>query len=282
MTDAAPHSSLTHALYRVLKPLVRLLLRHGVPYSVFADIARHLYVDVAKNEFSLDNRKTSVSRVAILTGINRRDVKKLEDQPNPLAHNELREYNRAARVVGGWARDAQYRDQDGQPRSLAFEGATSFSELVKRHGGDVPARAMLDELQRAGVIQQDAHGMLSLISRDYLPQNAEEKMRIASTVACDLLTTLDYNLPLENQDKRPQRSLCYTNIPQEALPELRRRSREQLQEFLQQTNHWFAQADRDVNEQLQGTGRFRAGISLFYFEEPLDEPSTETINDEEK
>lgn len=267
MTDSL-HSSLIRALYLVLKPLIRLLLRHGIPYSVFADIARHLYVEVAKQEFSLEQRKPSASRISILTGINRRDVRKLEQQPNPLEQDDAYEYNRAARVVGGWVRDAQYRDQHGLPRALEFDGLGSFSELVKRHGGDVPPRAMLDELLRAQVASQ-REGKIYLLSRDYLPENAEEKMRIASRVLCDLLNTLDHNLLPEQAARWPQRSLSYSNIPLEALPELRLRSRHEIQQFLQQTNQWFALSDRDINPAIDGTGQARAGISLFYFEEPL-------------
>jgi Family of unknown function (DUF6502) len=65
------------AVLRVLRPLVRLLLHHGVPYETFADLARWVYVDGAYKEFALANRKQSTSRVSVITGLNRKEVARL-------------------------------------------------------------------------------------------------------------------------------------------------------------------------------------------------------------
>jgi hypothetical protein len=270
-----PSDFLIKAIYRMLRPLIRLLLRHGVPYRVFAEIGRHLYVDIARRDLRLDARQSTISRISTLTGISRKDIRKLDERPSPIESNERREYNRAGRVVGGWARDAQYRDADGHPKILPFEGLGSFSELAKRYGGDVPARTLLDELCRVGAVELLARDEVKLRHDTYLPQDFDEKLRIASTVVSDLLATLDHNLQPDVASKLPQRSLTYTNIPEEALTVLRQRSRDEIQQFLQHANAWFARHDRDVNQDLVGSGRARAGISVFYFEEPLDDEASD-------
>ena len=62
------------AVCKLLRPLVRILLRNNVPHSMFCDFAKWVYVDVALREFQLPGRKRSISRVALLTGLSRKEV----------------------------------------------------------------------------------------------------------------------------------------------------------------------------------------------------------------
>ena len=68
------HQILVAAVARLLKPLVRVLLRNGVSYGTFADIAKRQFVEVARNEFSIQGRKQSLSRVSVITGLTRKEV----------------------------------------------------------------------------------------------------------------------------------------------------------------------------------------------------------------
>ena len=111
------------------------------------------------------------------------------------------------------------------PHPLPFEGpGTSFSDLVKRFGGDIPPRAVLDELLRVGTVEQDAAGRLCLLARAYLPvgEGAEaERLAILGTDVAALVETIDHNLQREAPRRWFQRKVAYRGVPLDAVPGVR-------------------------------------------------------------
>ncbi len=262
--------ALSAAVLRILRPLVRILLRHGVSYGTFADLAKWVYVDIATREFAIPGRKQSVSRVSVITGLTRKEVNRVQQLPRPEDQAAAETYNRAARVVGGWLRDADFLDAQQQPALLHFEdGSDSFSELVKRYSGDVPARAVLDELLRVGAVARADDGRIELLAHAYIPAGSEiDKLHILGTDAGALIATIDHNLTPEESLPFFQRKVAYDNLPDEALPQFRELSREKAQALLEQLNEWLAEHDRDTNPEAEGSGRNQAGIGIYYFENP--------------
>src|SRR5215831_18878426 len=115
LDDSGIQTALGSAVTRLLRPVVRLLLRHAVPFSAFEAVAKRVYVDVAMKEFSLPGRKPSVSRASILTGLTRKDVTHLLVTPVIDAEHDGAQYNRAVRVLSAWARESALRGPDDQP-----------------------------------------------------------------------------------------------------------------------------------------------------------------------
>jgi hypothetical protein len=260
--------AISAAVTNILRPLVRLLLRNGVPYRTFSDIAKRVYVDVATAEFSIPGRKQSKSRVSILTGLSRKDVLRVRRLP---ANDDLgagARYNRAARVIAGWVRDRRFRDDSGNPGELPFEqGTASFRDLVKTYSGDAPARAVLDELLRVGTVQRTPGGKIRLLERSYVPKTGEiDKIGILGVDASDLIATIDHNIHHPGTQFF-QRKVCYDNLPIEVLPELKKKAADRGQTFLESLDRWMSARDRDVNPGIPGTGRKRAGIGIYYFQE---------------
>lgn len=262
--------ALSAATLRILRPLVRVLLRNGISYGTFADLAKWVYVDVATRDFGIPGRKQTVSRVSIITGLSRKEVKRVQELARPDDTAEEERYNRAARVIGGWLLDAAYQTKDAQPRDLEFEdGEASFTTLVKKYSGDVPARAILDELMRVGNIERLENGGLRLLSHAYIPQASEvDKLYILGADTSALISTIDHNLDPEVERKYFQRKVRYDNLPDEVLPEFRALSAKKAQQLLEEFNAWLAKRDRDINPVIDGTGRNMAGIGIYYFENP--------------
>ncbi len=260
------------AVTSILRPLVRLLLRNGIPYRTFSDIAKRVYVEVATEEFGIPGRKQSKSRVSILTGLTRKEVLRVRRLPAPEDLGAGARYNRAARVIAGWVRDRRFRDDAGDPADLPFEGgAASFGKLVRTYSGDAPARAVLDELLRVGTVRRTPGGTIRLLERSYIPKTGEiDKIGILGVDASALIATIDHNI------RRPdealfQRKVCYDNLPLEALPGLKKRAAARGQSFLESMDRWMSRRDRDVNPGVPGTGRKRAGIGIYYFQEDYGE-----------
>src|SRR5512142_337944 len=138
------NKALTSEVLRMLRPLVRILLRNGVSFGTFADLAKAVFVDVADKEFGIPGRKQTISRISVMTGLTRKDVVRLQELGSPEDAVAERRYNRAARVVAGWVRDPRFRSGD-EPAALPPEGeGASFAALVHAYSGDVPPRAILD------------------------------------------------------------------------------------------------------------------------------------------
>lgn len=272
MGHAVSHA-LSAAIRRLLYPLVRILLRNHISFGAFSDLAKRIYVEVAMTEFGLPGRKQSVSRVSILTGLSRKEVGRVKGLPMPNDAEAVGRYNRAARVVTGWVRDEAFSDGRGNPAVLRVEGAgATFGELVRRFSGDVPVRAVLDELLRNGLVERSPDGNVRLLTRAYVPRTEEtEKLSILGTDVSDLVRTIDHNLHAGATEPLFQRKVAYDNLSADVLPRLKALTRERAQAFLEEMDRWLSQHDRDVNPSAPGGGRKRAGIGVYYFEEDLPE-----------
>ena len=251
-------------------------------FKAFLDIAKHAYVEVAATEFRIPGKKQSTSRIALLSGLTRKEVQRLLDAP--AANDEDSEagerYNRAARVVAGWVRDTDFSDADGNPKVLSLQDGPqnrpSFAELVRRFSGDIPFRAVLDELLRVGVVEKLTDNTIQLKTRAYIPRGGDtDKLNILGTDVSDLVATIDHNLQHGAADPFFQRKVMYDNVPVEALQEFRRLSGAQAQTLLERLDKWLSQHDRDAHPKTTGTGRKRTGIGIYYFEEDMTSQKSE-------
>ena len=273
--DARPHAALHAAIAKLLRPLFRLLLRHQVSFGAFEQLAKHVYVEVALNEFGIPGKKPSISRASILSGLTRKEVQRLVNTSRDNDYIEIastvdsQRYNRAARVLTGWVRDADFIDGKGHPKALPADGEISFATLVRRHSGDMPARAILDELERVGAVQYRADGLIELLARAYVPtHSAADKLAILGSDVADLVATIDHNLEHGDTDPRFQRKVMYHSIPDKALPAFRKRSASSAQALLEKFDQWLATHDIDNPADRPEAPRSRVGVGIYYFEEP--------------
>lgn len=271
-----PHSqALSSATSRLLYPLVRMFLRNGKGARALFDLVKQVYVDLAQEEFGIGGKKATVSRIAILTGLTRKEVTALLARPGTGDGATEEEYNRAAWVIAGWLKDPRFSDGRGHPAPLPLEGKRgSFAALVKAYSGDIPVRAMLDELLHVGAVQLTKDGRVCLRARGYIPQKgAPEKLSILGTDTADLIATIDHNIYVNPGKPRFQRKVMYDNVPVEAAEEFRAVVAARGQELLEALDRWLSNRDRDVNPSAQGTGRVRLGVGLYHFEERVGDES---------
>lgn len=271
--DAANRTqvALNAAVLKLLRPLCRLLLRHHVPFAAFEELAKHTYVQVALEDFGIPGKKPTLSRASILTGLTRKDVTRLASDTAPERAASDEGYNRAARVLTGWARDPDFHGPDGQPRMLApLDGPDSFAALVKRYSGDMPARAVLDELLRVGAVAERDDGRLELLTAGYVPRGSEvDKLGILGSDVADLIATIDHNLQHADTDPRFQRKVMYTEFPAAHLPAFRKLSAMQAQALLEKFDRWLADHVDSDRPDDDSPPAMRVGMGIYYFEEPM-------------
>jgi len=248
-------------------------LRHDVSYKTCAEWLRWCYADVAWNEFSLEGRKQSKSRVAVLTGLTRIDVNQLLSTPPPDQVTQQEQYHRAALVLTGWANDAQYR-QDGAPAPrLPFESeqGLSFSGLVQRYSGGAPARAVLDELERNGAVRVLADRTIELVRTRYITQAADTDINYCQIfgMSCgELIETICYNWSPESHEKRLQLLVYNRDIHPDLVVEAQRRIEDAARKLAEDVDQWLYQLEQqsralDTNSDQAPT---TVGLGLYYFQ----------------
>lgn len=254
------------------------MLRNNIAFSAFAEIAKRVYVEVAMEEFALPGRKSTVSRASVLTGLTRKEVQRLISLPAEAGSTPSDEgINRAARVLTAWARDPEFHGPDGEPARLPLQdGAVSFASLVRRYSGDMPVRAVLDEMLRVGAVRRCEDQRIELVQRAYVPvADAAEKLAILGNDVADLVNTIDHNIRLGANEPRFQRKVMYRNYPASQLPAFRALSADKAQALLEAFDLWLsehAEADPQPAGATQPVAAMRLGVGIYYFEEPMPRP----------
>src|SRR5262252_740796 len=252
------------ALGRLLEPIVLLLLKSGITWREFADLAKVKFVQVATKEFGIRGRPTNASRVAILTGIDRRDVRRLRSERSEQPAVVAGFMSKPTQVLEGWFHDSDFRTSRGEPRDLQVsEGDDSFAALVGRYAPRIPHVAMIKELLAVGAIEELPDGRLRALKRNYIPRElTDNQIRIWGSVLEDVGTALEHNL-MRKPSERPRferRALSLT-VERRALPEFEAFLAAEGQAFLERIDDWLAahQADNS-GEDTPPTLRLGVGV----------------------
>lgn len=272
--------TINQAIRCLLYPLVRVMLRHGISFSEFAETARIVYVKVAMREFQIAGRKQTVSRVAVLTGLTRKEVLRLQRLSEVDEDVQVRPPHRVERVISGWVRDSDFLDVDGAPAILNATGdGITFEALVHRYSGDMTRRAVLDELTRTGIVESLDDGRVKLLKRAYIPDGSEvEKLPILGSDVRDLVLAIDHNLSAPPNKAWLQRTVAYDNLPEAYVQQLRQLVIQDGQQFLEKWDKELSQHDCDVKPSKGGGTRTRAAIGIYY----LDESHSKYLEEQEK
>jgi hypothetical protein len=262
------NSCLYQAIYKLMLSLVKLLLRKGVAFGEFIQILKQAYVKAAEEQLLASEGKATTSRIAIVTGLTRKDVGQL--RKSPITHKSIPvTYNRATRVVSGWLEDTEFCTPDGYPEVLLIHGKEkSFEALVNRYSGDMPTKAMLDELERANIIKRIEKKHVCLRRRAYIPTNDEnEAITILGTDVALLISTIDHNMVNKSSNLHFQRKVCYDSTPEKGLEQFHTIVNQDSQCLLEHFNKWLAQHEQDSNPEIKNSGRKKVGVGIYYFEE---------------
>jgi hypothetical protein len=257
--------SVMAACERLLPPLIELLLRLGISAADFNELAKGVFVRAAAQRATLRSKRVNRSQIAIVTGLTRSEVARLLKRSRERVPREWHAH-RADRVLRGWHSDPEFVTRTGRPRTLAAKGHHgSFQHLVRRYSGDIPARAMLDELVAGSAARVLRDGSVrALASRIVTPRIGVRELQIIGARARALLNTLCHN------SQRPRVKLFISStstrrVDERFLDVLLRRIEVQGTSFL-----------RGVDDQLttppRGYGRTsgrssRVGVTVFVHSE---------------
>jgi hypothetical protein len=254
-----------------LRPIVRRLLAAGVPFGLLESRLRKLVIEVADEDFALAGRRQTDSRISLITGINRKEVRRIRSQSPEAERVPSFGRNQAAGLISRWRADPRATDRAGRPKPIPYKAARgpSFVQLVEHVTVDLPARAILDELVRTGAAEVRRDGWVVLKSDAYVPKlGRAEKLAMLREDPADLIETMLRNIFEEVSEPLLQRRVSYNNVGAEGVAKLRRRVRSAAETFLRGIDKLFAKYDRDRNPKAPAGERQLAGLGVYYFESP--------------
>lgn len=161
------------AIRRILRPLVKFMIAQGITFPALSQLLKALFVEVAVTEFPLEERRHTDSRVSMLTGIHRAEIKRLTSEDRGTIDEAPPTVSLGAQLVARWISDRDYLDRHGNPKPLARHasdgGELSFEALVASIRTDIRSRPLLDEWLRLGVVEIDEHDRVHLKAKAFVP-----------------------------------------------------------------------------------------------------------------
>ena len=259
------------AFLLVMRPVVRILLRYGIGYREFAEVTKTAFVDVASVDFGLRGRPTNISRVAVMTGLSRKEIKRLRDKIAEGDSSISVQTTPLSDVLHHWHAQSEFTDANGSPLKLPYSGGpNSFTSLVKRFGGDIPAGAMRTEMKRVGAITQDQDGSLRVVGRTFTSASSDERL-LAMLVhgVYAQLSNICHNFDPGRKDATWPNRVAYTrSLRKSDTKQLRRVTKDRIVDFIESMDDVFMayeslqDSDEDVSKAV--------AIGIYYFEE-IDE-----------
>ncbi len=256
------------ALQRALLPLARIALRAGVPFADFNEVAKQAFVRGARDDYGIRGRPTNLSRVAVLTGLSRKECGRLKrDMEDETLVGAAPSLNPATKVMAVWNQDPKYSD-NGVPRVLPRRGsAPSLQSLIAEHIGDIPEGAVIAELERVGALEDREDGV-RLLQRSFLPAGLnEEKLRILANQFADLGETVVFNLG-DVEKARMQRYVVNDYIPREQVAEFQALATSLTQSLLEDLDDWLSAHEQIENLSSKAEAKVRTGLGVYFFEQP--------------
>ena len=267
------HKQIRLAIFAALKPLARLLLRTGIGFREFNEVAKSAFVDVATKDYGLRGRPTNISRVAVMTGLTRKEVKKIREQIEYGYGSVVARSTPLGEVLHRWYSDKDFLDDMGVPRPLPFDGdSLSFAGIVKKTGGDIPPGAMRTELKRIGAIRTTEEGLLEPVKRNVIVEELHDRVITGLVRGIrPIATTIAHNTnPTWQGDTWVQRTVSTRFVRPEDIGRVRRISRDRLNEFTESIDDLYS-AYESIHADQEGTaGSARMiGVGVFYFEDDI-------------
>ncbi|MGB2059581.1 MAG: DUF6502 family protein [Alcanivorax sp.] len=275
MSGTSSNTGFHKAVRKLMRPLVRMAIKRGISVNDFYLWLKALYVEEAE-DFTIAGKKQSTSRIALLTGLDRKEtarLRKLNQDMDALLQQQTKRTNRAVRAINAWQKEALYCDENGNPKALPLYGdGTSLESLVHQYCGDVTVVTVLGELEQSGLVDLHDDDTVTLKDTSYIPhEDNEELLFLMGQAAHDLLNTSTYNIEQQGKTSRLQLSVAYNRINPEVIAKLKVLIEADSLELLQKLDRWL---DREIDHQEDtGQPQYRAGVGIYYFEEPMDSGS---------
>lgn len=262
--------ALMKAVRMLCTPLIRLLIEKSITFPQLRDLLKEIYVEVAEKDFSLDDKKPSDSRIFVLTGIHRKDIKRIRQQDQHEYSSVTTSASLSGEIIARWMSMPEFLDDKGKAKALlknSKDDEADFEALVSSVNKDVRPKVILEEWLRLDIVRlKDDHIVLNksaFVSSKafndmayYLGHNVHDHM--ASCV----------NNILNEDEPMLERSVYYAHLTKDSINKLKAISDKKSDELLRQLNKQaikFYDADKQKDEAI-----YRMRLGVYWHHSQLD------------
>jgi len=272
--SAMPQAAFVQALRRVLRPLVRLMLAHGITFQYLSEMLKGLYVEVAGRDFRIDDKPPTDSRISLMSGVHRKDVSRLRAAQQADAPLTPSVVSLGANLVAVWLGSPTYLDEAGQPLALprfkSEGGERSFEALVASVNSDIRSKVVLDEWLRLGVVRIDDDKRVCLNADAFVPtEGFDEKAFYFGHNLHDHLAAAAHNL----QGLQPpfmDRSVHYDALQAPSVQALAKQALDLGMKALLAVNKSAMQAEQNDATTTPAGAPQRMTFGVYFYTEPAE------------
>ena len=247
------------------RPLAQLLLQGGVQIRDVIEVVKTVFVEVARKDFARKGKPANFSRTALLTGIDRKEIRRLwrllETSGDPVEVSRRRQ-DRIACVLDTWNTNPEYVDKEGRPRLLT---RLEFNRLARMHAGDIPTSAILREMIFSGSVIKEPDDSLRAERRNHqLHRTDPESVLRAGSVLEDIGKTVVFNLMRSDAKHSRAEGRATVELPVTAIDEFQSFIQESRNDFLEAVDNWL------VARSGKEGPKIRAGVGIYQIQDGTD------------
>lgn len=267
----SPPRALTSAVRRLLRPLIRMMLHYSVQYPYLADLLKITYVEEA-TRMPVPGKEQTDSRVSMLTGIHRMDVKRLRTELVTGKDSPPTNVSLGAQAVMRWTTQPEYLDGKGRPlplpRLASKGGDKSFESLVQSISKDIRPRVVLDEWLRLGIARVDDQDRVILITDSFVPTHGlDEKLFYLGKNVHDHLSACEHNLTRTENHPLLERSIYFDHLSDESADILKSYARQLSSQAMQSFGQKAMELQEQDSKKSQAKTRVTYGLYCYSSDE---------------
>jgi Family of unknown function (DUF6502) len=249
------------AMKRVLRPFIKLMLANDLTYTFAIDLLKTLFVEVAENEFTLDGKRQTDTRISLISGVHH-----LPEVDEVVPEN----ISLGSQIMAVWNSNPKYLDRDGMPKPLqrlASSGSEdTFDSLVRSVSTDIHPRAVLDEWLRLGFAKIDDENFVRITSDAFIPQiGFEEKAYFFGHNLHDHAAAAVSNL-IGQQNSYLERCVHYDELSMASVQEISEVAKKQGMKTLTEV---FKVADSHSKINQGKNANMRMTYGIYFYHEPM-------------
>lgn len=159
-------SSVATEIEHYLKPMARQCINFRLDYRQVSELLKTVMVSVAESEFAIEGKSQTDSRISLLTGVHRKDVRRLlNSDPKKMLSSQHSLINK---LIKTWLETPELIGKDGEPKPIPRhphpDYPISFNELAETLTRDIHVRALWDESVNSGIVSLSEDGMIHLMA----------------------------------------------------------------------------------------------------------------------
>lgn len=258
--------SIISALEHCLKPIARLCIHFGIDHRNLSEMMKSAFVSVAKDEFKVNGKSQTDSRIALLTGVHRKDVRRLLGRAPQKSGTH--QQGLVANLIAQWLGSPELVDEHGEPiaipRNPHPDYKTSFISLAESLTNDIHPRALMDECVNRGIIRLDDDGMVHLIVESLIPaDDLDEKAHFFGQTIHDHISAAEHNL---NGGEPPflDRFVCHEGLSESDVHAIATAARKAAMSALKQVNNHAIKHKKQHYEEVTKP-EYRIHFGTFFY-----------------